>query len=313
MVKLSADHETLLENIRDNPIGSIQFQLQKSKDSKTKYVRSAYMDYTRKAFNEMIHAVQVLENAHNTSLLFGMDYVNCVSLWFLSIESFVSDILEIIYYFNPLRRVKHTRYDGIKAKIQKIVQISNFSAKQYQQTGFLNRIEEFSKIRNSIFHGTYPHESATIQKTKFYADMMQWNLVDCLYAYKIAMETFHLFDLLIPKIRLMPQVPLTMGNATAWIFLDDLHKEYLIPYFYAVLKKHNLNTKFDPTIFADQFINSVAIPIGRVRALIYVNSSEALDLSTCETTLNKQYLRFLEKYLPASDMIKIPDMRRNNL
>lgn len=300
-----------LENIRDNPLASIQFQLLRGKNSPPYYVRSVYMDYARKAFSDMIHGLRTLENATNTAKLCSIDHVNCASLWFLSIESFISDILEIFYYFNPSQHVKNTRFDGIKAKIQNLVQVANFPKEEYQRTGFLNRLEEFAIIRNSIFHGAYPHEKTKIKKTMFYTEMMQWNLIDCLQAYKIAMETFHLFDLIIPQFRLMPQIPFGMDGAATWIMLDDLHKEYFIPYFNAVLKKHNLNTNFTATIFEYQFVDSTAVPTGNINAIIYAKPSCAFDLSKDDTTLNEQYLQPLKKYLPMSDIIKLPNMRRD--
>lgn len=306
-------NKLFLENVRDNPIGSIHFQLFKTNNSFPYYVRSAYMDYARKAFNDMVRGLKNLENATNSAALCSIDHVNCASLWFLSIESFISDILEILYYFNPLQCTTANNHEKITAKLQKIIRAAKFPKKQCRRTGFFSRIEEFANIRNSIFHGAYPHEKAETKNTLFYADMMQWNIIDCLQAYKIAMETFHLFDLIIPQYRLMPQIPFTMRGAASWIMLDDLHKEYFVPYFNAVLEKHNLNTNFDATIFDYQFIDSTAIPSGGVRAMIYAAPSLAFDLSKDNTALNEQYLQPLMKYLPTADMIKLPNMIRDSL
>ena len=300
-----------LENIRDNPLASIQFQLLRGKNSSPYYVRSVYMDYARKAFSDMIHGLQTLESATNTAKLCSIDHVNCASLWFLSIESFISDILEVFYYFNPSQRRTKSRQNIIKTKIDNLIQVADLPTGQYQQTGYINRIKELSAIRNKIFHGEYPNEVPKAKMSGVYNDIMQWNLIDCLYVYKIAMETFHLFDLIIPQLRLMPQIPFGMDGAATWIMLDDLHKEYFTPYFNAVLKKHNLNTNFNATIFEYQFADSTAVPTGNINAIIYAKPSCAFDLSKDDTTLNEQYLQPLKKYLPMSDMIKLPDMRRD--
>lgn len=310
MENFKSKNKILLENIRDNPLASIQFQLSRSGNSSPRYIRSGYMDYVRKAFNDMVHGLQSMENATNTSAFCSVDYVNSASLWFLAIELFISDVLEIFYYFNPSERPTAQKHEKITAKIQRLIRIARFAKKECRQTKYFARIEEFANIRNSIFHGAYPREKASINNTIFYDDMMQWNIVDCLQAYKIAVETFHLFDLIIPQFRLMPQIPFAAKDAATWIFLDDLHKEYLIPYFNAVLKKHDLDTKLDLTIFKNQYIDSSVIPAGGVKAIIYARSSSAFDLANVNTTLNSQCCQALKKYLPAPDMIKLPNMNR---
>lgn len=309
-MEITSDNKMLLEHIRDNPLASVQFQLFRANDSSQGYVRSAYMDYARKAFEDMVHGLQSLENATNTSVLCSVDYVNSALLWFLAMELFLNDVLEIFCFFIHSECSTAIKHEKITAKIQRLISIARASKKEYKKTKFFARVEEFANIRNSIFHGAYPHERAKTDKTIFCDDMMQWNIIDCLQAYKIAIETFHLFDLIIPQVRLMPQIPFAAKGAATWIFLDDLHKEYLIPYFYAILKKHNLGTKLDLTIFKNQYIDSPVIPAGGVKAVIYAKSSKAFDLSKVNTTLNLQYCQMLGKYLPAPDMIKLPNMIR---
>lgn len=301
------DEWVLLENLRDAPLASLKFCLDSKKDSaldSTECVDALYDQYAIEAMKKTIELVQSLENMPNSTAICRAEHIITSALWFLSIETFISDLLSI---FCHLTKHEFDKNLELGQKIRKILELGDFSKKDFYGCGYFQKLQAFMNLRNTLFHGGYNCGDLDLSKTHFYPKPLQSNLIDTLQACIIALETFSIFGSVIAQHQLMPHYPIKNSHSLVFMRMDSIYKEYIVPYFVAILQKNNLTTNLQTVLIEFKLPPSNVIPGEKVKTAMYAKPQHFIPLSVNQTNLNDKYIKSILKYLSKDDVIILPE------
>lgn len=163
-----------------------------------------------------------------------------MGLWFISIEAYINSILRIACL------IKKISFENLKKKdfgqrIKALFEILEIDRTPFY-AGTFQKIEEFKRYRNELFHDRTNDKLMEFHKTVFSGNPMYANQVDVMQAAAIALETYHSFRYVIPNIDLMPQIIVTQKDSFFYAKIDRLYNEVLKPYFLSTLAKHSLTS-----------------------------------------------------------------------
>lgn len=204
--------------------------------------RLTYMQFSHLAFYYSAQQIEQLEMS-TAQINQGNATQATVGLWFMAIESYVNSILRISCL------VKGISFDDIKkkeldARIKILFEILSIDKIPFY-SGPLQKLEDFKRYRNELFHDRTNDTPLAFHKTSFGGNPFFANQVDVMQAAVVAMQVFNSFRHVIPRIDLMPQVMVEKENSFFYEKADVLFSQVLSPYFQKCLSKHALTSDID--------------------------------------------------------------------
>jgi len=204
--------------------------------------RLTYMQFSQLAFYYSAQQVEQLEMS-TTQINQGNVTQATVGLWFMAIESYINSILRISCL------VKRVSFDDVKKKeldsrIKILFEILAIDKIPFY-SGPLQKLDEFKRYRNELFHDRTNDTPLAFHKTSFSGNPFFANQIDVMQAAVVAMQVFNSFRHVIPRLDLMPQVMITKEDSFFHEKLDILFSEVLSPYFQKCLSKHALTSDID--------------------------------------------------------------------
>ena len=234
-----------LEQLRENDIGSVSVWIPSLGNEPEAMTRLTYMQFAHHAFCCSTQQIEQLEMS-TTQINQGNAIQATIGLWFMSIESYLNSILRISCL------VKGLSFDDIKkkeldARITILFEILEIDRNPFY-VGTFQKLSEFKRYRNELFHDRTNLNPLTHHKTSFSGNPFLANQVDVMQAAVIATQTFISFRYIIPKIDLIPQVMVTKNESFFYEKIDVLFNKFLAPYFQQSLAKHSLTSDVDLSI-----------------------------------------------------------------
>lgn len=231
-----------LEQLRENAIGTTSAWIPSLGNGPEAMAHLTYMQFTHSAFYYSAQQIEQLEFS-TEQINQGNAVQTVVGLWFMSIEAYINSILRIACL------VKNLSFDELKKKdfgprIKALFDIMHIERTPFYSGGF-QKLEEFKQYRNELFHDRTNYKPIQFHKTAFSGNPFYANQVDVMQAAVIAIETFHSFRHVIPRVDLMPQIMITKDDSLFFEKLDSLYDEVLSPYFESALLKHSLTSGVD--------------------------------------------------------------------
>lgn len=229
-----------LEQLRENDIGTcVAWIPSLGPDAMT---RLTYMQFTHLAFYYSAQQIEQLEIS-TAQINQGNATQTTVGLWFMSIESYINSILRISCL------VKRLSFDDLKKKeldsrIKALFDILAIDKMPFY-SGPLQKMEDFKRYRNELFHDRTNDTPIAFHKTSFSGNPFFANQVDVMQAAVVAMQVFNSFRHVIPKLDLMPQVMIIKEDSFFYEKMDALFARVLVPYFQKSLSKHALTSDID--------------------------------------------------------------------
>ena len=229
-----------LEQLRENDIGtSVAWIPSLGPDAMT---RLTYMQFVHLGFYYSAQQIEQLEKS-TTQINQGSATQTAVGLWFMSIESYINSILRISCL------VKKISFDDIKKKdldsrIKVLFEVLAIDKLPFYR-GTLQKLEEFKRYRNELFHDRTNDTPLVFHKTAFSSNPFFANQVDVMQAAVVAVQVFNSFRHVIPKLDLMPHVLITKEDSFFYEKIDTLFAKVLAPYFQKCLSKHSLSSDID--------------------------------------------------------------------
>lgn len=229
-----------LEQLRENDIGtSVAWIPSLGPDAMT---RLTYMQFSHLAFYNSGQQIEQLEMS-TAQINQGNFTQATVGLWFMAIESYINSILRISCL------IKGMSFDDIKkkeldARIKILFAILDVDKIPFY-SGTFQKLEEFKRYRNELFHDRTNDTPLAFHKTSFSGNPFFANQVDVMQAAVVAMQVFNSFRHVVPRIDLMPQVMVTKEDSFFYEKVDALFSQVLCPYFQKCLSKHTLTSSVD--------------------------------------------------------------------
>lgn len=231
-----------LEQFRENDIGTTSVWIPALGNGPEAMTRLTYMQFVHLAFYYSAQQIEQLETS-TTHINQGNSIQNAVGLWFMSIESYINSILRISCL------AKSLSFDDIKKKDLDPRIKTLFDTLEINRTpfysGVLQKLEEFKRYRNELFHDRTNDTPLVFHKTAFGGNPFLANQVDLMQAAVIAVQIFRSFRHVIPQLDLMPQVMITKEDSFFYEKIDNLFDAVLAPYFLRSLSKHSLTSDLD--------------------------------------------------------------------
>lgn len=271
-----------------------------------------YPQLTHLAFYYSAQQIEQLERSLQ-QINQGNSIQTSVGMWFLSIESYINSILRIACL------VEKRSFDDLKTKdfgprIAALFDILKLDRMPFY-SGTFQKLEEFKRYRNELFHDRSNDKPLDFRKTSFSGNPMYANQVDVMQASVIALETYQTFRYVIPRLDLMPQVMLTKEDSGFFARVDDLYKEVLRPYFEQALLKHSLTSSVDLHVAADCLPESQIFSDSQVEVIIKAHLDEKFNTTptTEETSIGHDLFEKVrgKVIFDAKKQIKLANYYRN--
>lgn len=250
-----------IENCRDENTGRIYFWINNGK------IILQHNDLVQYAFSKITRMLQNLENPRQEFIfLNNTESLNLLSILFISIETFLNDILKL-FCFVKKENFSHYKIKSLNARIKAIFNLSETNREDFYKTGIYQELQEFEQLRNIIFHSSF-EENLSFKKTMFSNIPINCNITDVMQAVKINIKVFEYFRFLIAGIDMMPNIFVTPLNNAFWEKCDIVYKKLFVPYFFEILKKHGFKTdlNLDYVIFTRQ--ESIVIKRGELDIIV---------------------------------------------
>lgn len=232
----------LLESFRHDPVGSLVFALKNR--AKEASVQATYIDYAFRAFYLTMQDIEELEFAKGELVPDGRNSIVAVSLWFLSLESYINTLLKLTCY-----RVNKD-FDAYKSKkiterLSSLLELLKIDSIAVKKAGLHNRLHEFTIFRNEVFHDRNIGKALHFHKTLFSEIPSNCNLVDVLQGLLLFLELANFLRYSIAGMDTMPDIFIHVNDKAFYKKLDLLFSTLLQPSFEGVLKKHGFTSKLD--------------------------------------------------------------------
>lgn len=258
-----------LEKLREDDIGTVSAWVPKLGNGPNSKTRLTYPHFSQLAYYYTAQQIEQLELSE-TIIRQGNSTQTTVGLWFISIESYINSLIRIacLSTGDSFESFK-TRDFG--ARITILFNILKIDRTPFYKGPF-QRLEEFKRYRNELFHDRTNDKPLEFQKTLFSGNPMFANQVDAMQASVIALEIYEAFRYVFPKIDLMPQIMVPKETSFFYLPMDRLYNEVLRPYFDATLSKHALTSSIELNI---EKVNLEVSPIFQseeIRIIVKVDS-----------------------------------------
>jgi hypothetical protein len=240
-----------LEQFRENDIGTHSVWIPKLGNDSESMTPLTYPQFTHLAFYNSAQQIEQLEFS-SSHIQQGTSVQTSVGLWFISIEAYINSILRIACLVTG-KSFNKFKGNDLGSRITTLFEILDIDRKPFY-AGSFQKLEEFKRYRNELFHDRINDKPLDFHKTSFSGNPMYANQVDVMQASVIALETYQAFRYVIPNIDLMPQIRVTKEDSFFHAATDNLYTEVLRPYFESVLLKHSLTS----SVVLDIAVNTLA-------------------------------------------------------
>jgi hypothetical protein len=263
-----------LEDLREDDIGTVLAWFPKFGDNASSKTPLTYPHFSGLAFYDTADQIRQLEFS-NWRISQGNATQTSVGMWFISIEAYINTLLRITCL------AMGKSFDSFKtkdfgARIKTLLDILEVDRTPFYKGPF-QRLEEFKRYRNELFHDRTDDQPLEFQKTSFSKNPMYANQVDAMQASIIALEVYEAFRYVLPNIDLMPQIMITKASSFFFFPIDRLYNEMLRPYFEATLSKHSLTSSIDLNIEKANLEISPIFQNTEIRIIIKAISDSRFD------------------------------------
>jgi hypothetical protein len=254
-----------LEQLRENDIGTTSAWIPTLGDGPEAMTSLTYLQFTQQAFYYSAQQLEQLELSTD-QINQGNAAQTTIGIWFMSIEAYINSILRISCLVKNLsfNNLKNQDFD---TRIKAIFEILQVDRKPFYFSTF-QKLEEFKRYRNELFHDRTNNKPIKFHKTAFSGNPLFANQADVMQAAVIAIETFHAFRHVIPRLDLMPQIMITKEDSFFYKKLDHLYNEVLNPYFKLALSKHSLTSIVDLEIATSQIKESTIFSSSMIEIVV---------------------------------------------
>ena len=284
-----------LEQLRENDIGTTFAWVPSLGNGTEAMARLTYLQFSQLAFYYSAQQIEQLEFSTD-QIQQGNATQTAVGFWFISIEAYINSILRVACL------VKKLSFDDLKTKdfgprIGALFEILEVDRTPFY-AGAFQKLEEFKRYRNELFHDRTNDKPIEFHKTTFSGNPTYANQVDVMQASAIALETYHSFRHVIPKIDLMPQIIVTKEDSFFYAKIDRLYNEVLKPYFLSALAKHSLTSSVVLDINSEVLEESPTLSSTPIKIIVKAIPDERYQATASkeETQIGKNLFdRFREK------------------
>jgi len=260
-----------LEDFRSNNIGSISAWVISLGDTAQAMTHLTFPQFCTSAFYISAEQIEQLELS-SVGINQGNAVQTAVGLWFLSIESYINSLLRICCLLSQQSFEEYKKKD-FEPRITALFGMLSIDKLPFYN-GTFQRLEEFKRYRNELFHDRTNDLELNFSKTHFSGNPMFANQVDVMQAALIAIQVFESFRYVIPGVDLMPQVLVKKNDSFFYKCVDELYIKVLRPYFEMALVKHSLRSSIALDINAAPLNESQISSKGDVQILIRATPEE---------------------------------------
>lgn len=290
------DNYKYIEDFRLNEYLLVYFAL--LSDSKSPKIELTFNNYALHGFYSTSEDINDLENG-KTFINNGRKSLLSISLWYLSLESYINSICKITSLVNGTESEPIINMD-ISSRLNYLLKTLGYDELSIKKSGIYNRVNEFRQFRNEIFHDRNIGDEIKFKKANFSTIPTQSNQVDIFQSMKIFIEVATLFRYSIPGLDLMPNISIGNANVLHFEKLDVLYLKYLKPYFENTLKKLNLKTKLDLEIHNFNSLSpSNLFNVGEIVIITRIEQEEkfSMPLEIVKTNIGKDlYHKIISEY-----------------
>lgn len=254
-----------LEELRYNDLGVLSVWLPALGNGPQSFARLTFPQHVNNAFYLSAQQIEQLEQS-KTLIVQGNAIPNSVGLWFISVEAYINSILRISCLLSNVSFDEYKSKD-LGARITALFELLGTDRKPFYQGAF-QRLDEFKRYRNELFHDRTNDSLLVFQKTSFSGNPMYANQVDVMQAAVVALEVFEAFRHAIPKLDLMPQIHIKKNDSFFYFPLDQLYSRVLRPYFEMALTKHSLSSDINLNIDSPRLATSPLLDGSEIQVLV---------------------------------------------
>ena len=301
-----------IEELRDDDIGQQGFAVcLQGQEEPEEIVKITYPDYVNRAFDFTIQSIEQIEKSEDKVRSGNID-ISAISLWFLSIESYINSILKITCVANKVDFRNHAG-KTMEGRISTTLEILGKDKRAFYRSGIFAKLKDYMTFRNEIFHDRTYLKPLQFRNTSFCSIPYMANIVDSMQSAIIAFEIFYAFQHVIPKVDLMPDIFVQKDDSFGFLKYSLVYNEFLSPYFVSVLKKHNLTSGLKLNPIEHRITESVFFDNIRIIGLIKKESPQGKTAIACRSESNlkhESYKKLQDKLNINPCMFKIPNMNR---
>ena len=279
-----------LESLRENDVGSTSAWIPKLGNGPESITQLTYPKFAELAFYYSAQQIEQLEFS-SQHIQQGNSVQTSVGLWFISVEAYINSILRIACFFSTASSFEDFKTKDLGSRIKALLEILKIDRAPFY-SGTFQRLEEFKRYRNALFHDRTNDKPLDFHKTSFGGNPMYANQVDVMQASVIAIETYSAFRHAIPDIDLMPQIMITKDDSFFFVPVDELYTEVLRPYFEGALAKHSLTSSVTLDVTAQPMKTSEIFHGDRIKVIIKAIPDTKFNFtpSSVKTNLGKTLL-----------------------
>ena len=245
-------------------------------------IELTFNEYSNHGFVNTMFDIQDLENQDNF-IHNGRRNIVSVSMWFLALEAYINSLCKVTCIIKQ-KNIDDVINTEISGRIVFLIEELGYNKLLIQKTGIFNRVNEFRKFRNEIFHDRHSGEEIKFKKTLFSSKPNRSSQVDVFQSLKIFLEVASLFRYSIPGLDLMPNIAIGNENELRFVKLDQVYSRFLAPFFQRVLIKKNLKTKLELSYTLNQLNTSNIFKLGEIVIIMKVHQDEKYNISNLEKT-----------------------------
>lgn len=245
-------------------------------------IELTYNEYSNHGFINTMFDIQDLENQDNY-INNGRRNIVSVSMWFLALEAYINAICKVTCIIKQLN-IDEVINKEISGRIVFLIEELQYDKLNVQKTGIFNRVNEFRKFRNEIFHDRHSGEKIKFKNTLFSSIPNRGSQIDVFQSLKIFLEIASLFRYSIPGLDLMPNIAIGNEKEIKFAKLDQIYSRFLAPYFQRVLIKRSLKTKLELSFTLYELKSSSIFNLGQIVILMKIKQDEKYNISNLEKT-----------------------------
>lgn len=245
-------------------------------------IELTYNVYSNHGFANTMSDIQDLENQDNF-INNGRRNTLSISMWFLALEAYINALCKVTCIIKQIS-VDEIIKKEISGRIVFLIEQLGYDKMKINKTGVFNRVSEFRRFRNEIFHDRHSGEELKFEKTLFSSIPIRSSQVDVFQSLQIFLEVVSLFRFAIPGLDLMPNI--AVGNETELKFekLDTIYSRFLAPFFQRVLIKRNLEIELELSFTLYQLDPSVIFKVGEIIPIIKILQDKKYNISNLQKT-----------------------------
>lgn len=245
-------------------------------------VELTYNEYSNHGCVNTMFDIQDLENQDNF-INNGRRNIVSISMWFLALEAYINALCKVTGIIKEIN-IDEVINKEISGRIVFLIEELGYDKLSIQKTGVFNRVNEFRRFRNEIFHDRHAGEEIKFKMTSFSSIPIKSGQVDVFQSLIIFLEIVSLFRYSIPGLDLMPNIAVGNESELRFAKLDEVYSRFLGPFFLQVLNKRNLETKLELSLNLCQLYSSNIFKLGEIVPLIKVQQDEKYFIQNLEKT-----------------------------